>query len=104
MDEAEAPAALIPRFRTLEEADRRELCSQATHSEEQSPEKFASACCAAAPGPHLSLLGDPHPPLCCCCCRRSRSCHNCKVSGRRLSSPAGSSRLAEDRARETFVR
>lgn len=39
MDEAEAAVALIPRFRTLEEADRHELCSQATHSEEQSQEK-----------------------------------------------------------------
>lgn len=40
----------------------------------------------------LSFLGGPHAPLC-CCCRRSRSCHSCKVSGRRRSSPAGSSRL-----------
>lgn len=38
----------------------------------------------------LSFLGHPHATLCCC---RSRSCHSCRVSGRRLSSPAGSSRL-----------
>lgn len=38
-------------------------------------------------------MGAPHTPLCCCCCRRSRSCHSCRVSGRRRSSPAGSSLL-----------
>lgn len=61
------------------------------------------ACFHSSPGPppilplcpYLSFLGAPHTALCCCCCccRRSRSCHNCKVSGRRRSSPAGSSRL-----------
>lgn len=90
--EAAVPAALVPRFRTLEEekwAGQLDHTLRATQSERclQQP--------VPALGPHLSFLGDPQPTFCCCC--RSRSCHSCKVSGRRLSSPAGSSRLVEDR-------
>lgn len=99
MDEAAGPppAALTPSFRKLEKEG--DVGSAVPSS--ANPKRQRSSW--GLPCAHLSFLGAPHTALCCCCCRRSRSCHSCKVSGRRRSSPAGSSRLRARDERQSWV-
>lgn len=98
MDKAPGPppAALTPSFRKLEkEGD----VGSAVPSRAPPPKRQRSTWGLPASA-HLSFRGAPHKAL--CCCRRSRSCHSCKVSGRRRSSPAGSSRLRAEGQRHCW--